>query len=342
MKGLSFLSFSLAMLLVIPSPGRTASIKTSEISAKTAAGALTCMRWVPIGMCFWLRCSWSGCRVRTSIKVGHYNPDLVVSAYNELGGNPWVEIRSTLGLAQKAAANGLLGSMLSVPVESAGNRTEGSNNRRDHRNMVFRETDAIGHPVASLSGVVSGTGLICHSQSTSFLPYFQSGLDALSWRQEVPEIFYPASLIPGLREIGSWPLQTWGGVYPRTGWTTQAEEPKAAAINAQRAGDIVTRSGQPHIYMPLTGGFSGGQKVWPPGPLMEKNHRTGTWQMLLPRTESSCGTFGTNDLASLNGWGGGKVDAGGDYVWNLWRPYKCCRRRGQWFLFSIDWLPYPP
>ena len=43
--------------------------------------------------------------------------------------------------------------------------------------------------------------------------------------------------------------------------------------------------------------------------------------------------FGTNDLASLTGWGGGRVDAAGDYVWNLWRPYKCCRRRGQWFLF---------
>jgi len=120
------------------------------------------------------------------------------------------------------------------------------------------------------------------------------------------------------------------------------QEPKAAAINAQRAGDIVTRSGQPHVYIPLSDGFSGGQKVWPPGPLMEKNHRTGTWQMLLPRTESNCGAFGTNDLVSLNGWGGGKVDAGGDYLWNLWRPYKCCRRRGQWFLFSIDWLPYPP
>jgi len=337
-----FLSLILSGLLVLPLISNAGSITTPQIVVKTTAGAFTCMRWMPIGICFWLRCSWSGCRVRTSLKVGHYNPDLVVSAYNELGGNPWVEIRATLGLAQKAAAAGLLGSILPIPVESAGNRTEGSNNRRDHRNMVFRETDAIGHPVASLSGVVSGTGLICHSQSTSFLPYFQSGLDALSWRQEVPEIFYPASLIPGLREIGSWPLQTWGGVYPRTGWTTQAEEPKAAAINAQRAGDIVTRSGQPHVYMPLSGGFSGSQKVWPPGPLMEKNHRTGTWQMLLPRTESSCGTFGTNDLVSLSGWGGGKVDAGGDYIWNLWRPYKCCRRRGQWFLFSVDWLPYPP
>jgi integrating conjugative element protein (TIGR03756 family) len=293
-------------------------------------------------MCFWLRCSWTGCRVRTSIKTGHYNPDLVVSSYNELGGNPWVEIRATLGLAQKAAATGLLGTLLPVPIDSAGNRTEGTAGNRDHKNMVFRETDAIGHPLSSLSGLVAGVGLLCQSQTTSFFPYFQSGLDALSWRQEVPEIFYPPSFIPGLRELGTWPLQTWGGVYPRTGWTTQAEEPKAAAINAQRAGDIVTRSGQPHVYVPVTGSSGFRQKVWPPGPLVEKDRRTGTWQMMVPRTETSCNVFGTNNLASLTGWGGGRVGGAGDYAWNLWRLYKCCSRRGQWFLFSIDWFSYPP
>jgi integrating conjugative element protein (TIGR03756 family) len=144
-----------------------------------------------------------------------------------------------------------------------------------------------------------------------------------------------------LREIGTWPLQTWGGVYPRTGWTTQAEEPKAAAINAQRAGDIVTRVGQPHVYLPLIGPNGGNQKVWPPGPLVEKDANTGTWQMLLPAPENSCAVFGTNDLASVTGWGGGKVDASGDYAWNLWRPYKCCTRRGQWFLGDIDWVAFP-
>ncbi len=340
MIGHRSLSLVLAALLTMPLAGRAGSIATPEIVVKTTAAAFTCMQWMPIGTCFWLRCSLTGCSVRTSLKVGHYNPDLVVSSYNELGGNPWVEIRKTLGLAQKTAATGLLGSLLPVPIDSAGNRTEGSSDNRDHKNMIFRETDAIGHPISSLSGIVAGVGMLCQTETTSFVPYFQSGLDALSWRQEVPEIFYPASSIPGLREIGTWPLQTWGGVHPRTGWTTQAEEPKAAAINAQRAGDIVTRMAQPHVYVPVTAS-SFGQKVWSPGPLMEKDRSTGTWQMMVPRTETSCDVFGTNDLATLTGWGGGKVDDAGDYVWTLWRPYKCCQRRGS-FLFDIDWISYPP
>ncbi len=341
MSGRRFLSVSLAVLLITPLAGRAGSITTAEIVSNTTAAALTCMRWMPVGACFWLRCSWRGCRVRTSLKVGHYNPDLVISSYNELGANPWVEIRATLGLAQQTAANGLLGSLLPVPINSAGNRTEGSSRHRDHKNLVFRESDAIGHPLSSLSGIVAGAGMLCPSETTSLVPYFQSGLDALAWRQEVPEIFYPASFIPGLREIGAWPLQTWGGVHPRTGWTTQSEEPKAAAINAQRAGDIVTRTAQPHLYVPITPSSSG-LRVWSPGPLRENDPRSGIWQMLIPRTETSCEAFGTNDLASLTGWGGGRVDEEGDYVWNLWRPYQCCQRRGQWFLFDINWISYPP
>jgi integrating conjugative element protein (TIGR03756 family) len=338
----SFLSCHLVVLILLPVTGISGTINTAEIVAQTTTAALSCMRWMPVGVCFWLRCSPYECSVETSIKIGHYQPDAVVSSYNELGGNPWVEIRATLGLAQKAAATGLLGSLLSIPVDSAGNRTEGSRNRRDHRNLVFRETDVVGHPLGSLSGIVAGTGYVCESQTLSFFPYFQSGVDALSWRLGVPEMFYPASLIPGLREIGSWPLQTWGGVYPRTGWTTQAEEPKSAAINAQRAGDIATRTLQPHVYVPINGSSSSDQRVWPPGPLVEGEPATGEWQMLLPKAEPSCAVFGTNDLASVNGWGGGRVDPEGDYAWNLWRPYSCCKKEGESFLFDINWINYPP
>lgn len=333
----------IALLLALPlaQPSRAANLTTAEIMEQTSSAAFACMQWRPVGLCFWLDCDLLSCTVHSSLKVGHYNPDLVVSAYNTLGGNPWIEMRATLGAAQRAAAQGLLGRLLPVPVDSAGNRTEGTQAHLDHRNLIFRETDAIGHPLNLLPAVGGTDGLFCPSQATPLVPYFQSGLDALAWRLEVPEMLYPASLLPGLREVGHWPLQTWGGLYPRTGWTTQAEEPKGAAINAQRAGDIVTRTGQPHVYLPLTGPFVIDQQVWPPGPLAEVNARTGTWQMLAPRAENSCAVFGTNDLFSAVGWGGGRVDPGGDYAWTLWRPYQCCQREGQVFITDINWTSFP-
>jgi integrating conjugative element protein (TIGR03756 family) len=332
---------TLLLALQLAHHSRAASLTTANIVAQTSSAALACMQWRPVGLCFWLDCDFLGCTVNSSVKVGHYNPDLVVSAYNTLGGNPWMEMRATLGAAQRVAAQGLLGRLLPVPVDSAGNRTEGTQNRLDHRNLLFRETDAIGHPLRVLPAVTGTNGLFCPSQARPLVPYFQSGLDALAWRLEVPEMLYPASLIPGLREVGRWPLYTWGGVYPRTGWTTQAEEPKGAAINAQRAGDIVTRRGQPHVYVPLRGPSTRNQRVWPPGPLVEGNARTGTWQMLAPRAENSCAVFGTNDLFSASGWGGGRVDPGGDYAWTLWRPYQCCQREGQVFINDINWTSFP-
>ena len=71
--------------------------------------------------------------------------------------------------------------------------------------------------------------------------------------------------------------------------------------NAQRAGDIVTRTAQPRVYVLVTASSPSSQRVRSPGPLREKDRRTGTWQMIVPRTETSCDVFGTNDLASLAG-----------------------------------------
>ena len=264
----------------------------------------------------------------------------MVSVYHESGSNPWTDIRTTLGQAQKTALSGLMGALTPAPVGGSGHRT-GSATRRYHENLTFWEADVVGHPLKALAGHLPPLGLICPSQSRPLFPYFQSSLDALAWRQEVPEIFYPASRLPGMRELGTGLLQTWGSIYPRTGWAVQAEEPKAAALVAQRVGDITTRTGQPHVYVPITGSPGSG-RIWPPGPLKENDRSTGLWQLLHPRSETTCEVFGSDDRLAASGWGSGRRDTKGEYVWNLWRPYRCCPRRGQWFLYDLDWSGYPP
>ena len=327
------------LILVLALPSGAASVSTADIIDRTATATIACTQWRATGLCFWLRCSYFSCDVETSLKVGHYNPDLVVSSYNTLGENPWQDIRRVLGRLQKEAAASALGSLGGIEPDSAGNRSEGTR-QRDHKNLIFREADAIGHP--SLDTVLAAlpASMQCASQASSFRPYFLSAIDALSWRNAIPESLYPASLIPGLREVGNWPLSTWGGVYPRTGWSIQSEEPKAAALTAQRAGDIVTRRFQPHLYIPLTDPTPADQQVWPPGSLRENDASTGTWQMLAPITDEDCQVFGVGE--HLDSWANGRVDRQGDYVWTLWRPYQCCERKGQFFLGDINWMEYPP
>ena len=97
---------------------------------------------------------------------------------------------------------------------------------------------------------------------------------------------------------------------------------------AQRAGDVVTRRGQLHVYQPLLANAKDG--YWPAGALLESDAQTGKWQELTPTLSSSCAVFPH---------GNAKVQARqGDYAWALWRPYSCCQRRGQVFLGSVDFL----
>lgn len=318
------------------------TVSTADIVSRTISAVPSCTEWTPVGACFWLDCSILGCTVRTSPKVGHYQPDAVVSVYNELGENPWNEARALLGGAQKATASGILSLLTGLAVDSAGNRAEGANAQNQHKNLIFREADVIGHPLTAFGRFLPAASLICQSETRPLVPYFQSAVDAFAWRTEIPEILYPASIIPGLRELGQWPAYTWGPIHPRTGWATQSDEAKAAALIAQRAGDIVTRLRQPHLYLPTASTASDTeQRIWPPGPLLETDSASGQWQMLTPKAESSCAAFGENDLLSLSSWGGGRVAPGGDYAWNLWRPYRCCARLGELFLFSIDVVDFP-
>ena len=302
----------------------SATTTTSTILAKTTAALPACLQWRVIGICLWLRCTPLGCDIETSVRVRNYVPDAVVTARNDTGLHPWVEINSVIG-AGSGAFDG------HGEIEG---RNEGARRGRKREHQLYREADVIGHPL-SVSGFLSATGVsleyICLPRTLAFFRYLQSEIDAPVWRGLVPvESLYPAASIPGLREIGTFPLNTWGNVYPRIGRVLQQEQPKAGAVIAQRVGDIVTRSFQPHAYVPLTAAMlpSFGMRYFNPPPLMEGDAGTGTWQMLEPRADASCYVFGGNDARSPIGWSDYRKDDGGDYLFNLWRPYSCCKIKG--------------
>ncbi|WP_176377048.1 TraU family protein, partial [Escherichia coli] len=112
----------------------------------------------------------------------------------------------------------------------------------------FKYADALGHPATRLIGGMV-PGFSCDSPVTPAMPYFLSTLDSLVWRTGMPESLYPEALIPGKREIGSQAEENlWGSVYPRSGFVMQTDDDKAAAVVAQRGADIISRTGEPHVY----------------------------------------------------------------------------------------------
>ena len=98
--------------LLVTTHVQAGPLTTAQIISQTVQPAVlrNCMQWTIIGLCFWLSCGLFGCRIRISVLIGNYNPDLVVSAYQQIGQNPWLEMAALYGPGQIAAAQGIVSS----------------------------------------------------------------------------------------------------------------------------------------------------------------------------------------------------------------------------------------
>ena len=290
------------------------TVTSSDILAASADFA--CLDYRAVGGCLWLRCSGvpPSCTTVTSVKYRHYVPDAVVTAYPAAGGSPWTAMRALDG-----AADG-------------GTYAKGAATRAA-TGLRFKLAQVVGSPgIAWIEALNLGT-TVCTPAAAPLAPYYVANRDPM-WRS--PGLQAPLTLRHlrrAVREPGSLG-SLWGTVYPRTGFVQQAHDYKAGAVAAQRAADLVTRSGQAHVYRALTGG--GGRGQWPPGPVVEGDPGTHRWQPLAPAT-GSCSVFAASASPPVGIVDplGGNVAEGGAYAWNLWRPYRCCARRGRWLL--LDW-----
>ncbi len=303
---------------------------TMETIANIPVNDSSCHNYCVIGVCFWLFCTIYECEVRTSIKVGHYNPDLVVSVYDIPGNNPWQEAEQIYGELEKDAAESWVDTWHIVEA-GQGHRVEGGSEYQD-QSLRYHEATAIGHPKSVLGDYLSDTGYFCPSEADIMAPYYSSGLDGWAWRLGLTEMIYLAYFMPGARVVGDGMQQQWGPVYPRTGFLLQKDYAKGAAVIAQRVGNIVTREYQPHLYYYLYG--NNYEKTWLPGELDENNPDTGVWQMIAPKQDKQCYAFGENDVLNRV-WSEGRTSEDNRYAFSLWRPYKCCKKEGA-FITSID------
>ena len=306
-----------------PAPARATSTTSAQIISSTINPLmLRCLDHCVIGVCIWLRPILVPpyYKVETTLKVRHKFPDIVVSVFEHPGTNPWVEMRplSTIAAGVSQAYGTLSGSTVGGGRHSpaatqmqAQDNKESTDGRREQ--MRFGEAEIYGHPLASIIGQSPlGFGVaipgLCPIKTRSFFPYYQSGVDFLSWRNPESELLYPGTWIPYYREVrNSTFTSIWGPVFPRTGMlAAQANPYKAAAVFAQRAADITTNSLQPHVYVRAPGSRA--------------NERTDQWQRIAPVPELSCGPFGGSSDSNL----GTLASLDDDAVWQLWRPYECC------------------
>lgn len=310
-------------------------IDTLEITQYTMEAALSCMDWELRGICVWMTCFAVVCEFDTSLKVKNHVPDLVIQAYDRANGEPWTESQDINQISQGDADSGWVATIISwiedYDVDEVGIRggvsTEGKKDQ--HANLAYKLVDAYGNPAVIAFNQLGSNmmGLFCQGQTWPFFPYFISNLDSIAWRWDVPEMFYPQSWLPLLTiwDLGS-ATNNYGPIYPRHGFMTAQDPLKAAVLSTFRAAHFITRSGEPHLYYTIDKSDSDG--YWPYPPLDQNDADTGVFQMLYPDKETSCERFpyGGNPP-------GGKRATDGNYVWNFWKAYKCCEKKGAILLF---------
>jgi integrating conjugative element protein (TIGR03756 family) len=200
-------------------------------------------------------------------------------------------------------------------------------------------SDGGGLPTTSppvTSTLLPGGTFLCPTSISPFQMAFQSDMDSPFWRGVLPlESVFPATWLPGMREVGSGLTQTWGSVWPRQGNIYQTHPVKASAVLATRVGDIISNRAQPHIYTPLNL-TPGGYRWFGAQGISERVAQT-RWQRVFPNPASSCGGFGANDALSLSSYGDGNNAAGQGAIWNAWRRQECCQRPSRsTYLFGVE------
>ena len=309
-------------------------ITTDEIVTATTDATFECLNWELRGICIWLTCGF-GCSIDYSTKVKNHVPDLVMQSYDRANGEPWTESQDINQVSQGDADSSWVHSIISLvesyDVEDIGVRggisTQGNKTKND--TLYFKLVDAYGNPgLLAFNSIASASfGLICPGQTMIFYPYLISNLDSIAWRWDIPEMFYPMAWLP---MVSTWNLgsstNTYGGIYPRHGFMTQQDPAKAGVLAAFRAAHFITRPAEPHLYFTIFTPDRDG--YWPAPPLDKDDPDTGIWQMLYPKMESQCMQFPYEATPP-----GERRSEDGNYVWNFWKSYKCCERRGQDLIF---------
>jgi len=339
-----FLSIGLLIYLMQPVQANELSVNTLDLLTTPVTADSSCLDYCFEGVCFWLKCRVfpPSCEVKTSLRVSHNNPDFVVSAFPDLGDNPWKEFTMIFGDIQKSIGEEVV-SWIGLPKgvvgsgEAVTTATQGPS-KKDSNGTTFKEVDVVGY-YYDFSSI--DDEYFCASNTTPFTPHYSSAFDGYLWRTGLTDFFYTPLIF--IEAIGIPYFKEWGGIYWRTGFIKQLNPAKANAVLSMRGLNIASRGFDGRVAIPATGTPSNsGQKFFSyPGPSKADGSDGSVWQMIAPKKDNQCYVFddiaeSENSGAITVGWAKDRWSENqSSSVYLVWRPYECCKKKGQLFLFSV-------
>lgn len=295
------------------------------------------------GFCEWIKCTWLGCKFKTTTVIQHYTPDVIVSVYDEIGESPYGDSDMFTEIV----------SYLLGRDTNGGEKTPNRHNEtRREASVISRHVDVYGSSAAwGLINLLSQMpmGLSCEPGSTILQPYLVTSSNPYFWYTPYIDTamnlteYLKARYVTERREgdqgfiIPTDPL--WGYIFPRIGSLVATDHYRASAVFAARAMDIVMNGNSFGLYTDSLDGKKG-QYYIPSNSFEEWSEDEGKFQMLIPKRESVCHILGDENQKKKGETDGysDKRSENGDYAWHYWRRYKCCQKpKGYSFLFKVEW-----
>ena len=268
-----------------------------------------------IGVCAWVHMTPIGPSTSIKPEWDEYLPDLIVTVYNENGDDPWDIAKITLDKAAFSAGSASMKTVTGDDLTDGRNASIQSSQQSDSE--VTKSVDVIGSPM----DVISIPYFILKSDTTMFVPYYQSALDSVPSRIGFAEAIRPETYNPVGHYIGGSFLNHWAYEFPRSMTVDNDNDYKASVSIALHAVDIVTNKNLFHVVNSTDD--SCGRNCAVSNVIEEMNNNHEIWQEIYPNNHPI--QLGQSDLTSISPLYQSDITAGhGNYIFVVWRRYRGC------------------
>nr|WP_080896421.1 TraU family protein [Photobacterium kishitanii] len=228
-----------------PTRSSSTSLSILDLWNDSTANSFACTKYSVDGMCYWLKCSWYGCRVRTSMLVSHYNPDVTIEVIQTEKKLPLSPVSDFFHKIGKKVTETVI-SESSILGLGQGYRAGDGQRKGSGVPKQFHDAVAMGNPALPLysNSVGMALGLVgwCQSDVMLYNPYFVSTASP-EWRSGFLEGIYTLGNMLTLNNSiggGFSGYAQWGTLYPRIGTAYHVDNSKSAGTIATRVANIIT------------------------------------------------------------------------------------------------------
>ncbi len=266
-----------------------------------------------IGVCVWMSWSWLGPSFEATLEMDEFQPDLVVSVFDQPGDDPWWEAKNFFDPVANAGGSTAIQAAFGTSL-GYGSRDSMPATGTNDQGMRTYVVDVVGDPFDYLN-----LPWMLRSDTKGYVPYYSSDLDATSDRMGIAEALQINTYNPFDYYVGPSMFSNWGYLYPRVMTINQPNNYMGSVLAGLHSAAIVTNRNYLHVVQSTNDSCGTNCAV----ANVNLSNSNAVWEEVYPYDKQI--QLGDMGMGSATPVGSQDNQAGkGNYVFQLWRHYRGC------------------